>query len=69
VTHGFTAPDAALHAEAQLARIIQQQAAFLGFLDWFLAAGLRLLDSERLWFSSRARSGRLVLAPHIRADP
>src|ERR1700675_515274 len=26
VTHGFTAPDAALHARAQLARMIQQQA-------------------------------------------
>src|SRR5438105_3442981 len=33
LTHGFTAPDAALHAKAQLARMIHQQAAFLGFLD------------------------------------
>src|SRR5260370_202913 len=35
VTRGFTTPDAALHANAQLARIIQQQASFLGFLHYF----------------------------------
>ncbi|HXN51922.1 MAG TPA: DHA2 family efflux MFS transporter permease subunit [Candidatus Acidoferrum sp.] len=39
VTHGFTAPDATLHARAQLARIVHQQAAFLGFLDCFWLLG------------------------------
>src|SRR5271168_2971606 len=33
--HGFTTPDASLHAKAQLAHLIQQQASFLGFLDCF----------------------------------
>jgi MFS transporter, DHA2 family, multidrug resistance protein len=34
-SHGYTVPDAALHAKAQLARIVLQQASFLGFMDCF----------------------------------
>jgi DHA2 family multidrug resistance protein len=38
-THGFSVADAALHAQGEVARILQQQAALLGFLDcfWLLA--------------------------------
>ena len=51
--HGFTAPDAALHAKAQLARIIQQQAAFLGFLDCFWVLGCACLIGAPLVFLTR----------------
>src|SRR5246500_4239105 len=34
-SRGYTVPDAALHAKAQLARIVLQQASFLGFMDCF----------------------------------
>ena len=53
VTHGFTAPDAALHAKAQLARMIQQQAAFLGFLDCFWLLGCACLIGAPLVFFTR----------------
>jgi DHA2 family multidrug resistance protein len=53
VTHGLTAPDAALHAKAQLARIIQQQAAFLGFLDCFWLLGCACLIGAPLVFFTR----------------
>src|SRR5882672_3810076 len=53
VTHGFTTPDAALHAEAQLARMIHQQAAFLGFLDCFTALGWFVLLGVPLVFMIR----------------
>jgi DHA2 family multidrug resistance protein len=53
LTHGFTAPDAALHAKAQLARIIQQQAAFLGFLDCFWLLGCACLIGAPLVFLTR----------------
>ena len=57
VTHGFTAPDAALHAEAQLARIIQQQAAFLGFLDCFWLLGCAcLIGAPLVFFTRKIRS-------------
>jgi DHA2 family multidrug resistance protein len=57
-THGFTAPDAALHAKAQLARMIQQQAAFLGFLDCFWLLGCACLIGAPLVFLTRKfRSG------------
>src|SRR3981189_2720968 len=35
VSRGYTVPDAVLHAKAQLARLVLQQASFLGFLDCF----------------------------------
>jgi DHA2 family multidrug resistance protein len=38
-TRGFTVPDAALHAKAQIARIVLQQASFLGFMDCFWLLG------------------------------
>jgi DHA2 family multidrug resistance protein len=57
VTHGFTAPDAALHAKAQLARIIQQQAAFLGFLDCFWLLGCAcLIGAPLVFFTRKIRS-------------
>jgi len=55
-THGFTSPDAALHAKAQLARIIQQQAAFLGFLDCFWVLGCAcLLGAPLIFFARKLR--------------
>jgi DHA2 family multidrug resistance protein len=53
LAHGFTTPDAALHAEAQMARIIQQQAAFLGFLDCFWLLGCACLIGTPLVFFTR----------------
>ena len=56
--HGFTAPDAALHAKAELARIIQQQAAFLGFLDCFSLLGCAcLIGAPLVFFTRKFRSG------------
>jgi MFS transporter, DHA2 family, multidrug resistance protein len=52
-THGFTAPDAALHAKAELARVIQQQASFLGFLDCFWLLGCACLIGAPLVFLTR----------------
>src|SRR5437899_2757324 len=52
-THGFTTPDAALHAKAQLARTIHQQAAFLGFLDCFWLLGCACLIGAPLVFFTR----------------
>jgi DHA2 family multidrug resistance protein len=57
VTHGFSAPDAALHAKAQLARIVQQQAAFLGFLDCFWVLGCAcLIGAPLIFFARKVRS-------------
>ncbi len=57
VTHGFTTPDAALHAQAQLARIIQQQASFLGFLDCFWLLGCAcLIGAPLVFFTRKVRS-------------
>jgi DHA2 family multidrug resistance protein len=57
VAHGFTAPDAALHAQAQLARIIQQQAALLGFLDCFWLLGCAcLIGAPLVFFTRKVRS-------------
>jgi len=53
VTHGLTAPDAALHAKAQLAQTIHQQAAFLGFLDCFWLLGCACLIGAPLVFFTR----------------
>ena len=52
-THGFTAPDAALHAKAELARIVYEQAAFLGFLDCFWLLGCACLIGAPLVFFTR----------------
>jgi len=58
VTHGFAAPDAALHAKAQLARLIQQQAAFLGFLDCFWLLGCAcMIGAPLVFFTRKFRSG------------
>ncbi len=38
-TRGFSVPDAALHAKAQIARFVLQQASFLGFMDCFWLLG------------------------------
>jgi MFS transporter, DHA2 family, multidrug resistance protein len=58
LTHGFTAPDAALHAKAQLAQIIQHQAAFLGFLDCFWLLGCAcLLGAPLVFFTRKFASG------------
>jgi DHA2 family multidrug resistance protein len=57
LTHGFTAPDAALRAKAQLAGIIQQQAAFLGFLDCFWVLGCAcLIGAPLIFFARKVRS-------------
>jgi DHA2 family multidrug resistance protein len=53
VTHGFSTPDAALHAKAQLARMIHQQAAFLGFLDCFWLLGCACMIGAPLVFLTR----------------
>jgi MFS transporter, DHA2 family, multidrug resistance protein len=53
VTHGFTAPDAALHAKAQLAQSIHQQAALLGFLDCFWLLGCACMIGAPLVFFTR----------------
>jgi MFS transporter, DHA2 family, multidrug resistance protein len=58
VTHGFTTPDAALHAKAQLMQMIHQQAAFLGFLDCFWLLGCACMIGAPLVFFTRSfRSG------------
>src|ERR1700730_4877966 len=57
VAHGFTAPDAALHAQAQLARIIQQQASLLGSLDCFWLLGCAcLIGAPLVFFTRKVRS-------------
>jgi MFS transporter, DHA2 family, multidrug resistance protein len=55
--HGFTSTDAALHAKAQLARIVQEQAAFLGFLDCFWILGCAcLIGAPLVFFTRKIRS-------------
>jgi DHA2 family multidrug resistance protein len=58
VAHQFTTADAAVHAKAQLARMIQQQAAFLGFLDcfWLLCCAC-LLGAPVVFLTRKFRSG------------
>jgi DHA2 family multidrug resistance protein len=57
-THGFTTPDAALHAKAQLAQFIHQQAAFLGFLDCFWLLGCAcMIGAPLVFFTRNFRSG------------
>ena len=57
VTRGFTIPDAALHAKAQMAHLIQQQAAVLGFLDCFWLLGCAcLIGAPLVFFTRKIRS-------------
>jgi MFS transporter, DHA2 family, multidrug resistance protein len=62
--HGFSAADAAAHATAQMARIIQQQAAFMGFLDCFWALGCACLIGAPLVFFTRKISAAGSGAAH-----
>lgn len=60
VTHGFSTPDAVVHAQAQLAHIIQQQAAFLGFLDCFWVLGCAcIVGAPLVFFTRKIRSAGL----------
>ena len=52
-THGFSPADATLHAKAQIAQIVGQQAAFLGFLDCFWLLGCACLIGAPLVFFTR----------------
>ena len=57
VTRGFTIPDAAVHAQAQLARILEQQAALLGALDCFRILGCAcLIGAPLVFFTRKIRS-------------
>jgi DHA2 family multidrug resistance protein len=51
--HGFTTADAAVHAKAELARILFRQAAFLGFLDCFWLLGCACFIGAPLVFFTR----------------
>ena len=56
--HGFSTADAALHAKAQLAQIVGQQAAFLGFLDCFWLLGCAcLIGAPLVFFTRKFKSG------------
>jgi MFS transporter, DHA2 family, multidrug resistance protein len=52
-SHGFSPVDAGLHAKAQLAQIVQQQAAFMGFLDCFRYLGIACMVGGPLVFFIR----------------
>src|ERR1700730_13699897 len=55
---GFSVADAAVHAKAQLAHIIQQQASFLSFLDCFWMLGCAcLIGAPLVFFTRKVRSG------------
>jgi DHA2 family multidrug resistance protein len=57
-TGGFSAADAAVHAKAQLAHIIQQQASFLSFLDCFWVLGCAcLIGAPLVFFTRKVRPG------------
>lgn len=60
-TYGFSAPDAAVHAQAQLSHLIDRQASFLASLDCFWALGWACLLGAPLVFLTRkfstAKSG------------
>src|SRR5262249_16503276 len=53
VSRGYTVPDAALHAKAQLARIVLQQASFLGFMDCFWLLAVACLIGGPIIFLTR----------------
>ena len=54
VSRGYTVPDAVLHAKAQLARLVLQQASFLGFLDCFWLLGCACIIGAPIVFLTRA---------------
>jgi len=61
-TRGFTIPDAALHAKAQIARLVLQQASFLGFMDCFWLLGCAcIIGAPIVLFTRKIRN-----APHPR---
>jgi len=53
VSRGYSVPDAALHAKAQIARLVLQQASFLGFLDCFWLLGCACIIGAPLIFLAR----------------
>jgi len=59
VSHGFTALDGALHATAQVARLVQRKAAFPGVLDcfWLLLGCACLIGASLVFFTRKFRSG------------
>ncbi len=52
-SRGYTVPDAALHAKAQLARLVLQQASFLGFMDCFWLLSCACLIGAPIAFLTR----------------
>jgi DHA2 family multidrug resistance protein len=52
-THGFTHPDAVVHAQAQAFNLLQRQAAYLAFMDCFTALGWFVLMGVPLVFLIR----------------
>ena len=52
-THGFSHPDAVVHAQAQSFNLLQRQASFLAFLDCFTALGWFVLMGVPLVFLIR----------------
>jgi MFS transporter, DHA2 family, multidrug resistance protein len=60
----LTIPDATLHAKAQLAQIIHQQAALLGFLDCFWVLGLACVLGAPLVFLSQKVKSAGPGSPH-----
>jgi len=53
LSRGYTVPDAALHAKAQLARLVLQQASFLSFMDCFWLLGVACLIGAPIAFLTR----------------
>jgi len=52
-THGFSHPDAAVHAQAQAFNLLERQASFLAFLDCFTVLGWFVLMGVPLVFLIR----------------
>jgi DHA2 family multidrug resistance protein len=52
-THGFSHPDAVVHAQAQAFHLLERQASFLAFLDCFTALGWFVLMGVPLVFLIR----------------
>jgi MFS transporter, DHA2 family, multidrug resistance protein len=53
LSRGYTVPDAALHAKAQLARLVLQQASFLSFMDCFWLLSCACLIGAPIAFLTR----------------
>lgn len=56
-SRGFTVPDAAIHAKAQIAQLVQEQASVLGFLDCFWLLGWACLLGAPLVLLTKKFSG------------